>query len=438
MNGQRRPEAAPTQHTPKGIESVGEPDAPLAAAELLERVAEFVARYVVLPGESDLVAIALFVLHTWAIEGAHATPYLVVVSPERRTGKSRLLEVLRLLVRSPWHTVSPTEATLFRKIDQDKPTLLLDEIDAIFGSSTERTEPVRAVLNAGNRRGATATRVVGLGTKQEPREFNVFCPKVLAGIDAGRLPDTIRDRAIAIHMKRRHNGERIQRFRERKASEQASPIREALRMWSEPSEALLDAEPKLPDELNDRAADAWEPLLAIADLAGGDWPQRAREAAVELSGDAGGEETSLGVQLLGATQRAMGSREVIATVELLDTINKDEELPLGGWRDGKGIDARGLAKLLKPYGIKPTSVRVDDYHTPKGYRAEDFRDAWQRYLPSQEPQQAQQAQRATESEAENNHKAASVADVADVAALTSGTLDPDAELERLRNKGLLS
>lgn len=201
--------------------------ATVGTAELLRAVRCFVARFSVLPGAAEAAAIDLFVFHTWAIGGAHATPYLVVVSPERRTGKTRLMEVLRLLTRCPWHTTSTTEAALFRKIDQDSPTLLLDEIDAVFGSNSERTEPLRAILNAGNRRGATATRVVP--PKMEVRDFTVFCPKVLAGIDTGRLPDTIKDRAIVVRMKRRHDGEMVERFRERNASADAAAITEMAR-----------------------------------------------------------------------------------------------------------------------------------------------------------------------------------------------------------------
>jgi hypothetical protein len=253
------------------------PPPPPDLEELLDSIDAFVARYVVLPGEHEAVAVALFILHTWAIDGAHATPYLLVISPEKRSGKTRLLEVLGLLVRAPWHTSSTSEAALFRKIERDKPTLLLDEIDAIFGSNTERTEPLRAVLNAGNRRGVTVTRCVG--NDHEIADFGVFCAKVLAGIDKDRrLPETIRDRAVTIRMRRRHDAEPVERFRERKAQEHADPIRDGARAWAAAKTAdLIDAEPHLPEGLGDRAGDAWESLLAIADLAGGEWPARAAQ-----------------------------------------------------------------------------------------------------------------------------------------------------------------
>jgi hypothetical protein len=152
-----------------------------------------------------------------------------------------------LLVRAPWHATSPTEAVLFRKIAKDKPTLLFDEIDAVFGSNSERTEPIRAILNAGNRPGATIPRCVGQAA--EVKDFAIFCPKVLAGIDTGRLPDTIRDRAVVIKMMRRHAGEPVQRLRIRKAEEQATDLLLWLEDWAGRVGGLLEErDPDLPDE----------------------------------------------------------------------------------------------------------------------------------------------------------------------------------------------
>jgi len=388
--------------------------------ELLDQMRAFICRFVVLPNDDVAAVLALFVLHTWAIEAAHATPYIAIVSAEKQSGKTRLLEVLWHIVRKPWHTASTTEAALFRKIEQDEPCLLLDEIDAIFGGNSERTEPLRAALNAGNRRGASATRVVGKGSKMEVKDFSVFCPKVLAGIDTGRLPETIRDRAVIFHMKRRHEGERVERLRQRFVQKDTEPLRADLECWAAVhADHLRDAVPDLPDDLSDRAADAWEPLFAIADLAGGDWPARARHAAIELSGPADADELGCGPQLLGAIRKAMGDSAAIATEDLLRAINDDEELPFGGWSEGKGMNSRDLARHLKPYGVKPRTVRVGD-KTPKGYRAEDLRDAWGRYLYPSEGQQAQHPQHGDSEATEDPRKHWDVADVADVADTSCG------------------
>jgi hypothetical protein len=142
----------------------------------------------------------------------------------------------------------------------------------------------------------------------EARDFSVFCPKVLAGIDTGRLPETIQDRAVTLRMKRRRHGENVERLRYRIAHTETEPLRAELAAWAASTiDRLRDAVPELPDELGDRAADAWEPLLAIADLAKGDWPTRARAAAVELSAGES-EEVGRGTQLLAAIREAMGGR----------------------------------------------------------------------------------------------------------------------------------
>ncbi len=389
-----------------------------SASDLLDRVSNVLDRFVVLPGEAAKTAIALFVLHTWAFEAAHATPYMVIVSPEKQSGKTRLLEVLELLVREHWRTASTTEAALFRKIEQDRPTLLLDEIDAIFGSNSERTEPLRAALNAGNRRGAKATRVVGQGAKMEARDFSVFCPKVLAGIDTGRLPETIQDRAVTLHMTRRRDGEHVERLRWRAATEQTEPLRLQLQAWAATAiDVLREAEPETPDELSDRAADGWEPLFAVADLAGGDWPSRARAAAITLSAASDGEEIGRGTQLLAAIRRAMGTADVASTADLLAKINADETMPFGGWHEGKGIDPRTLARLLKPYEVKPRTVRIGP-DTAKGYHAADLADAWARYLPPPEASQPSHASHPADPTLKGprgNSDVTAVTDVTDVA-----------------------
>ncbi len=354
---------------------------------LLRQIRRHMSRYVVLPGADEEVALALFVAHTWAFDGAHATPYIVIQSPEKQSGKTRVLEVIGVLVREPLQVASASEAALFRQIEQVRCTLLLDEIDATFAQHSERTEALRGLINSGNRASGSAIRCVG--PQSEPKVFSTFCPKVLAGIDEGRLPDTILDRAIEIRMKRKLPGERVDRFRDRTARQDVAPLLEGLAAWAAgAADGLLDAEPVVPDELDDRAAEAWEPLFAIADSAGGEWPALARDAAKRLSGQRDDDDTgSVGRRLLAAVKLAWppGDGDRMASVDLCHRLNNEEDLPYGGWSDGKGINAGSLARYLKPYGIASASLRITGPTTLKGYRRDDFEEAWQRYLPANVP-----------------------------------------------------
>jgi Protein of unknown function (DUF3631) len=319
-------------------------------ADVLAEIEATLRRYVVLPGDVEATALTLWVAHTHALDGAHATPYLLVMSPEKRSGKTRLLEVIELLVARPWRVTSASEAALFRKIGQERPTLLLDEVDAIFNITSQRTEALRAVINGRNRPGAAVARCVG-EKGDTVKDFKLFCPKVLAGIDTGRLPDTIRDRGVTLELQRKTAAERIARFRHRDADVEVGRLRAALAAWSATASAtLLAAEPELPAEINDRAAEAWEPLVAIADLAGDEWASRARVAALSLSGNFQEEEVSHGLRLLAAIRTAFGHRDNIRTAELLEAVNADDELPFGEWRDGMGLDPprpRALAASLQ-------------------------------------------------------------------------------------------
>jgi len=349
-------------------------------AALLNIVMAFVRRYVVLP-EKAAVAVALWIVHTYAIEAAEATPYLNITSAEKRSGKTRLLEVLSLLVARAWFTGRVTAAVLVRKLARTPPpTLLLDESDAAFKGDREYAEALRATLNAGCRRGGVASLCVKVGGDYDLRDFPVFGPKAIAGI--GRLPDTVADRAIPILLKRRAPNEQVVRFRQREAQPLAEYLREGLAQWASTNmESLKTARPDMPDSLDDRAEEGWEPLLAIADAAGGDWPERARRAAVALSAGEEREEDSLGVRLLRDIQLVFTERgtDRLSSEDLVAALNEMDEAPWGDLR-GKPLDKRSLARRLRPYEIRPKQVRVGD-RTLKGYMREDFHDAWARYLP---------------------------------------------------------
>jgi hypothetical protein len=201
----------------------------------------------------------------------------------------------------------------------------------------------------------------------------------LAGI--GELPDTVADRAVSIRLLRKAPGETVARFKRREAHPAAEDLRARLLAWAEQALfGLADARPALPDELHDRAQDAVEPLLAIADLVAGGWPVRARAALVALFG-ADQTEESLGVRLLRDVRAAFDKERAdkLGTARLLALLAEDEEAPWREWR-GSGLTPERLAKMLKPYGIRPKAIRLEE-STPRGYQREQFHDAWLRYLP---------------------------------------------------------
>ena len=347
-------------------------------SSLLDQVLGFIRKYVVLT-DPQLVAVGLWIVHSYAIEAADATPYLHIRSAEKRSGKTRLLEVLSLLVARPWYTGRTTPAALVRKVNAEKPTLLLDESDAAFNGDREYSETLRGLLNTGWRRGGKATMCVKHGGELTVQDFNTFCAKAIAGI--GRLPDTVEDRAIPIEMQRKKAGERVSRFSWRDVKKEAGRLRLGLaRARAASLRTLTNTRPAIPQELDDRAAEIWEPLLAIAETAGGDWPARARAAALALSAGRAQDDASMGVRLLSDIRTIFAdmSADRLATANLVDALNVIEEAPWGDWR-GHPLDARGLARLLRRYGVKPKMLRLGA-QTLRGYEAADFADAWSRYL----------------------------------------------------------
>jgi hypothetical protein len=360
------------------------PDRDLGRRSLDDAV-RFLRRFVVLSDE-QAVAVALWVAHTHAFDAAYATGYLAVTSAEKQSGKTRLLEVLELLVAKPWFTGRTSAAALTRKIADQRPTLLLDESDAAFNGDKDYAEALRGILNSGHRRGGVSSLCVGVGANIEVRDFTVFSPKAIAGI--GRLPDTVADRSIAIRLKRRAPGEHAERFRHRDAEPAASPIRDGLADWADThGEALASATPTPPRELSDRACDGWEPLLAIADLVGGDWPERARAAAVALANGAASQDESDGVQLLADIQAMFDERGIdrFPSADLAARLVAVEGAAWADWGHGKGLTANTLARLLRAFEIRPRTIKLHDGSTPKGYHRHQFEEAFGRYLAACTP-----------------------------------------------------
>lgn len=351
-------------------------------AQLLADVRSFVGRFVILPSTHDEIAVALWIAHTHAVDSFDSTPRIAFLSPEPGSGKSRALEVITTLVPAPMHAVNATPAALFRSVSdlEHRPTILFDEIDTVFGPKAKENEEVRGFLNAGHRRGAVAYRCVGEGTKQTVQPFPSFCAVAIAGLND--IPDTIATRSIIVRMQRRKPSQSVEPWRARQMEPEGFQLRSQLEHGLETiRDALEVARPSMPTGLVDRPADVWEPLLAIADAAGGEWPALAREAALaHVTGPV--TEPSLGVLLLRHLRELWIAKDdpkhLHGAVVIAELIALDES-PWGSLR-GAPIDARKLSSLLKRYGIRSSKVR-ESGNSVNGYTRESLWPAWESYCP---------------------------------------------------------
>lgn len=361
-----------------------DPEGAVDGAVVLDEVEEFIARYVAFPTEHCAPTVALWAAHTYAVELFYVTPRLVLDSAEPSSGKTRVLEVLNLLVREPEMILSPTTAAIFRMLAERPYSLLFDETDAVFNvRNAGNYEDLRALLNAGYKRGATIPRCVGDAAKMRVQRFKVFSPVALAGI-AGNMPPTITSRAVTIHMRRRGPGETVEPFEEEDAEQAAAPVQAQLRLWVEQARDELRTRPRLPDGIVDRPAEVWRALVAVADAAGGDWPKRAREACTHFVSESGRRPPSLGVRLLRDLRAVFGDDDRMSSEQIVTALRALPEAP---WSDlfGKPLDATGLAKRLEPYDVRSHQFKIAGVKV-RGYslagdprRGGGLYDAFQRY-----------------------------------------------------------
>ncbi|MFF4765032.1 DUF3631 domain-containing protein [Streptomyces sp. NPDC001255] len=362
---------------------------PIDGAELLNEVEQFHRRFNVFPQEAAYVAVALWDAHAHLLDCFDSTPRLAFLSPEPGSGKSRALDVIETLVPRSMAAADASAAALVRSvsgIDGGRPTILFDEIDTIFGPKAGDNEQLRGFINAGHARGRPTYRCVGDGSNQQVQGFPSYCAVAVAGL--GSLPDTILTRSVIIRMRRRARNEKVEPFRTRIHVPQGNEIRDRLAQWAESvAEQITGAFPTMPEGISDRPADVWEPLLAIADAAGGDWPERARDACLTLVRAAQDtDKRSLGIRLLtDLRDQVLIGVDKLPTIAILDRLNSIEDAP---WADleGKPLDNRRLARLLGEYMTSDNEpVRSRNIRTAggilKGFHAADLADAWARYCP---------------------------------------------------------
>jgi hypothetical protein len=407
-------------------EKISVPSCPLVVSEqsqienespltsLLNTLVATLSRFVILP-EYAAEALALWILHTYGYELRDVSTYIGIESPTKRCGKSTLLTVLGKITCRSVLASNISSSALFRVIQETRPTLLIDEADTFL----QGNEEFRGILNSGYTRetafvirvsnepkdssnlsssngrddgkpnfgpvpNSTSAQIQNQNSKIENiasglRQFSVWCPKAIAAI--GQLPDTLSDRCITIRMQRKIGTEPCDRVRNLNGSELRSQCEEIIRVHAD---AIRNAQPNVPRELNDRAADLWEPLLILADLAGGDWPQRARDAALALSASAQEQSpiSALLMDLLLLFSQASDQKKFF-TRDILDYLNGLISRPWFALTKGKPVTDMWLSAQLRPYGIAPKTLWFND-RSAKGYSPDQFEQVFRRYIPKSE------------------------------------------------------
>jgi hypothetical protein len=348
----------------------------------LSAVEQYIRRYVVLPATTYLPA-ALWAVATHAAEQFDCFPYLALVSAVKRSGKTRLQEVLENLVRIPWRGTAPSPAALYRMLEQ-APTLMLDEVEALNGKNkSETTQILLAVLNAGHRKGSTIPRCVG--ATQEIRQFKVYGPKLFAAI--GRLPDTLMDRSIVIHMKRRTKVQQVERFRQVRAKAETKLIHDGAARFIKVHRADIEQAYQHVIEtdlafLNDRDADLWSPLFAICSVIDSGRLPALKTSALTLSAAKAGDDVddSFALTLLRDIREIwpkLGAepQDRWESAVLVDSL---KALPESPWLEHQ-LTARKMARMLKPFEVEPRHLRFGE-RTAKGYLYEHLKAAFDPYL----------------------------------------------------------
>lgn len=350
-------------------------DDPVEGAELLDSMRATFNRYLVLPDHADTV-LSLWALLTYVYNIFRTCAKLLVTSPEKRCGKTTLLEVLEALARCAMSTSNITAPALFRTIDEAKPTIIIDEADTFLRDNDD----LRGIVNSGHtRKGAFVIRCVGDDNK--PTRFSTWCPTAISMI---RLPaDTIVDRSVVIQLRRKLPGERVERMMFDLYEKSESIRRRAERWAQDHSEALKGSDPPMPHCSNDRAIDNWTPLFAIAEAAGGDWPERAKQAFVALAGlEDDDDDDGIGPMLLRDIKAIFDERRIerIFSSDLVEALIDLEESQWSEWRHGRPITQNSLSRILTAFGIRSKGTIRIGAETKKGYLESQFEDAFKRYI----------------------------------------------------------
>lgn len=345
---------------------------PVSIHEILEELRATLERHVILP-TGAAVAIPLWIAGAYAYEPLRTFPKLLITSPEKRCGKTTLLEAIQALAPKALLASSITPAVIFRVVEKYKPTLMIDEADTFVAGNDE----IRGIINSGHTR-SSASVIRCEGDNHEPRKYSTWAPMVLASIKL--VGDTITDRSIVIQLRRKTRGETAEKLSPDLFLEAQHLRRKLLRWAKENSHKLKSWRPVLPDSGNDRALDNWTPLLGVAEIAGGSWPEEGRIAFISLT-DSDDDSEAIGPLLLADIKTVFDERgvESIWSGDLVDALTEMEERPWCEWKRGHPMTANSLSKLLQSFGIRSKQMKQGGLNR-RGYRRSDFEDSFKRYI----------------------------------------------------------
>ncbi|HEY4739911.1 MAG TPA: DUF3631 domain-containing protein [Candidatus Acidoferrales bacterium] len=355
-------------------------------ATLVRDVESFLNEYLSLPRFVSLPS-ALWAMATHCYGIFSVFPYLGVSSPTKGCGKTTFLRCVQLLSHEGKLFTNPSEASLFRIIEELRPTLLIDETEPLRGKH-ERSDYLNALFNSGNRRSARVPRceAQGKGKNYTVIEYSVYCPKGFACI--GNLPETISDRAICFTMQKRRKTDRtLGPFVEEFVEEKATPLHARIASFIESRQEEIRAayRPALTsviEFLPDRDADSWGPLFALLAVIDSSRIAELKESAEGLTSAkvADAQDDNLSLRLLADIRSIWPAEEPkIFTAELL---NRLKGMPDGPWASDEKFDGRKLGRLMKPFKIKPRGVQIGEVNL-KGYYREEFQNGAGPYLEFQ-------------------------------------------------------
>ena len=342
-------------------------------AALLQEIIDKISKHV-MARPHEVLAMALWIAMAWIYEiAATHSVILVATSAAENSGKTTALGIVRFLTPKPYLAAELTGPNVYRFVDREKPTLIVDDADDLF----KRKSDLAHIYNVSWTRGTKIPRQVNGVTVW----FDPFCPKVI-GLIGMNVPPALASRFIAIKFWPMKVGETVVKFSHVDDAEFAVLRRKLARWSADHAAALKDAEPLLPANFNNRAAANWRLLFGSAELAGEPWPQQVREAAERLTRAV--NKPSQGKRLLMAFHAIFASgRMEIISADVAETLNAN---PADIWCEfnrGGNITQRQIAHLLDPFEIHPIALhptKRKDF-ARQGYKFEQFIDAFARFLP---------------------------------------------------------